>query len=135
MGYPVDRGWAAGAVLSFTTSSAALTVRGTRKANGRADARIVFDSVNQSIVGSTGLQISGLSSTSVNVSYASLISFGLAVWRDRCSDPSLVLLESCIFERNGAAVGVYKFRTILGPTSFYVDVNSHATQGLSSARI
>jgi hypothetical protein len=100
----------AGAVLRFTTSSAGITVRGTLKANGRADARIVFDGVNQSMVGSTGLRISGLSSTIVNVSYASFINFGLAAafqnddytgWTQ-----NLVLFESCIFERNGAAAAV-----------------------------
>jgi hypothetical protein len=93
----------AGAVLRFTTASAALTVRGTLRANGRADARIVFDGVNQITGGLAALQIPALSSTIVNVSYASFINFGQAVWRSSGGTSNLVLFESCIFERNGAA--------------------------------
>ena len=100
----------AGAVLRFTTTSAVLWVRGTLVANGRPDARIVFEGVQDTVWSwgsSRALQISGQGAVSANVSYATFRKFSLAVSLDNGQSwPTSVLrFEDCVFERNGAAVG------------------------------
>jgi hypothetical protein len=95
----------AGAVLRFTSASAALLVRGTLIANGRPDARIIFEG-DEGTPGIRALQISANGAVHVHVSYATFGNFSTAVNLDvSYSWPaSLLRFEDCVFEGNGAAV-------------------------------
>ena len=92
----------AGAVLRFTSASAVLVVKGTLIANGRPDARIVFDGSDMT---SRALQIPAIEGVNVNVSYATFSNFSRAVSLEPSEWPKISLyFEDCVFEGNGAAI-------------------------------